>query len=846
MQMGSYICYHRRMNDLKREVLDSQLAASDPRYNVWVNASAGSGKTKVLIDRILRLLLAGVEPSSILCITFTKAAALEMHERLQLHLERWILATDLELKSLLNAVDPDLQLSSNLLYRARALYNLVLDSSVKIQTIHAFSQQILQGGAGELEAPFGVELGHEIVTQRLAHQTASEILSSKYQDVPTEIYQLFSRSKFNDVVQAILQDRGFFRFVLMEGVEAFKTRLTTYLKEPRDEVAIDSVFQAYCEAVKINFDCLLCSDAGSDKDREFLNALKHAIQTQNLSAVLPLVLTAQGTLRKRLLSKKLSDLFSFDTNLLIEFASFVYELDQEKKRCHTLRSSVAVITFAEHFLKVYAQKKNNAGVMDYDDLIFRALELLSTPETAEAVLYRIDCRLNHVLIDEAQDTNLYQWKLMDGVVSNLLQSEDHTSVFVVGDHKQSIFGFQGTDPDIFHSIKEFYCSKPATREWKSIGLNISFRSLQGVLDKVDHIFQSSALIQTYSEHVAFRGEGGNCTLYPLVDGSEHEDGIEVFADQVVGVITNLIGSKRNYGGRVVTVNAEDILILIRRRGEHLDAIQAALREKGIRFSAPNRQMIYDDCFVDLIIRFMVVLLQPLDRANILHMLLNPLFPDMGCPYQLAERHVGEDRALLREVLDYPFVSKAVEAADGYVSLEDLYQRLMVLIEAELKVDAHCVANALVQLDALRNLVWKLGDEAIHTEILNDVVALGLQQGAVIEKGSVRILTVHGAKGLQAPIVLLVDTTQTPTTREVMMQDAEKSVLLCASGRESEPSEYLALKTEHKESELKEYYRLLYVAMTRAENELHIFGYSSRKVSTSSWYALYSASEKCAD
>jgi ATP-dependent helicase/nuclease subunit A len=830
------------MLNIHDTIIANQLAASNPNVNVWVNASAGSGKTKVLIDRMLRLLLQNVSPSSIVCLTFTQAAVSEMQHRLQSYLEQWVLSSDDVLIQQIQLLDPTLNITSSLLLKARALFNQVLDEPVQIQTIHSFAQHILLGSPIENDIPFGVRLMDDVNTKRLIQLAIQEVFEIEAKGGKLdEVYSVFSSSKLNDIIHKIVDEQAFFRFIFIDGIEAFHQRLIEYLANPRPKNEILNEV----EEVLGNLNLSRLNDIvdTSDNDKQWISSLLNAIQLKHFPTLIDLLLTDKGTPRKRLLSKKITDLFPDLTFKLHDLAQQVFNWEQELKKGKAIETTLLVVKVADVFLKHYSQLKNDQGVLDYDDLIFKTLELLSDTEKSATILYRLDRSICHLLVDEAQDTNLFQWKLIDLIVNEFFQSSEHKTLFVVGDHKQSIFGFQGTDPDIFQQIKLYYHDKASLRTWQDVSLDISFRSLQSILDFIDSIFEGERLISSYTKHTAFQKGDGKVIVHPLCKLVENtgENTYQQFVEQVVDQINHLIGSPLLHKGTMRPIQPKDILILIRRRGEHLDALQDQLRKHNIPFSAPMRHLMYENELVRFITHTITCLLQPFDEWTIMQWFLNPLLDLSVEGIQGVIHRLDNPDSLKDRLMNHPIFISIMQTVERYTSLEDLYIRLCIWAQHNLSLDSYSIANALTLLSFLQTWEWNNTHITYtHTEFNHHITAIPLSQLNHTTDDGLRILTVHGAKGLQAPIVMLIDTTQLPITRSMWGRDDANNLLLCISKSSEEFVEYQNLKNQQKANELKEYYRLLYVALTRAENELHVFGCAKGKISEESWYALCAA------
>ncbi|MDP3640818.1 MAG: UvrD-helicase domain-containing protein, partial [Alphaproteobacteria bacterium] len=688
----------------------------------------------------------------------------------------------------------------------------------------------------ESKVQFASRLMDDVTMKRLIKQAASELLNQSKGELQL-IYTVFSRFKFNGIVEKILDEQAFFRFILMDGIDAFQEKLEEYINHPRLES--DVLKEVSLTLNAFNFDRLSNIPESSENDALFIQSLLKALESQKLEALTDVLLTEKGTPRKRLVSKKVIDAYPDEAAQLFRLADEVFEWDQEIKRDRTVQSTVLVVKLASEFLAYYTNLKLDKGCLDYDDLIFKALEVLSDPTMAQHILYKLDRKIDHILVDEAQDTNIFQWKLIDCIVDGFFQNEDHKTIFVVGDHKQAIFGFQGTDPDIFHRIKSHYLGKSSLRSWNDISLDVSFRSMQTILDFVDAIFEHRPLIEEYSSHTAFHGAGGSVVVHPLcrVEEESGEDVYEIFANQVADEVKKLIGSEITHKGKPYRVHPRDILILIRRRGEHLDQLQRALSDRGIPFSAPNRQVMHEDHCVQFILQTITLIVQPLDHMSVMGWMLNPLLNMKTEGLMFAVQRIVDEKLLIEYIHDHPMFVSVMRAAEGYSSLEDLYLKISLWAADHLPVETYHISNVLTLFESLK--VWQLnGDLKItYSELLAYIQTIPMVQVNRAEHDALRILTVHGAKGLQAPIVILADSTQLPIVRSVFVRDEIETMFLCTSDSQNETLEYKGLKERYKESQLKEYYRLLYVALTRAESQLHIFGATKTKVSDDSWYGL---------
>lgn len=815
---------------IQQSIIQQQLSASNPNHHVWVNASAGSGKTKVLVDRILRLLLQGATPSSILCITFTKAGAVEMRSRLNQQLEKWIFLTDPQLLKTLESLDPDISLSPSYLKRARGLLNVVLESPVKIETIHSFAQNLVFANLSHTNIPFGAKLMDELQTHELLQSAVNSIIANSnftQQADLAKVHKVFSQHKFNEIVKKISEEKAFFKYLIANGEAEFVDVLNKQLDMPRSSEAIKLEAEAIIKELTPKE--LLHNPAASDSDKAWLEQFVSAQLTQNLVTVMQVCLTSAGGLRKRIFSKKLQDAAPEATSNMIEAINSLYSVYDEWKRRHLGESTILVFRLASVLLNAYEGRKLSDGCLDYDDLIFTAISLLSDAEHGADILYQLDMNLQHVLVDEAQDTNVYQWKLIDLIVETFFNQVSDKTLFVVGDHKQAIFGFQGTDPEIFHTMKQYYASKTSDKHWQDVSLNTSFRSLSSILRFVDGVFSDETLINLYSKHHAFFGEGGRVVQHALVVAENEESNhYEEFAKSVVDQVNECIQRGYVYS---------DILMLIRKRGVQLDYVQNALTQQGIPFSSPNKKSLFEDELVQLIALLLVLHVQPYDTAVCVHILLNPLLEskEKAIGFALANAQETQEKPSIYDVL--PQLKDVVESLRMCANVEDKLFVILSWARLNLTITPNQIANVwLLKNYLVNNLDQK--KHCFYSELLAHLETLPITQQAYQQLDALNILTVHGAKGLQAKVVMLLDTTQTPVFRSAVLKDTSGDWFLCAAKSDVEPHVYTELKAQLKESELKEYYRLLYVALTRAAEELHVFGvYNKNKVPDACWYAL---------
>ena len=873
-----------------------QRLAADPGASVWVAASAGTGKTKVLTDRVLALLLAGTAPGRILCLTFTKAAAAEMSNRIAARLAGWATADDGdlddELAALLGAAP-----RAEVRVRARRLFAQVLDApgGMRIETIHAFCQSLLRRFPLEAGLAPHFQVMDERDAQELLAEAQNEVLAAGAPELAAAVATLTARlheTGFPALMAELSRDRGrlarlFDRHGGIAGtIDALRRRLGLAAGETGE-----SIIAAACRDAA--FDAAGCRRAvgalmdGAPTDRKNAEAMAAWLgdpdgRTAGFAAYSRIFLTKEDTVRSRLLTAKLRDAFPEIELVLATEAERLLGLAERLKAAAVAEATAALLILADSLLAAYRRRKEARALLDYDDLILAARELLGRPGVAPWVLYKLDGGIDHVLIDEAQDTNPDQWAVVAALTEEFfagLGSRDTLrTVFAVGDVKQSIYSFQRADPHAFEAMRRRFAehAEAARQRWEEVPLNLSFRSTEAVLRAVDAVFAEGrpgrdgiAPPGIDIGHLASRaGQGGSVELWPAIEPRAVDEPApwkppveQIRADSpsgrlarlVAGRIAAMVGSE-TLPSKGRPVRPGDVLVLVRRRAGFVEDLVRELKRLKVPVAGADRMVLTEQMAVMDLMALGALLLLPEDDLTLATVLKGPL---IGLPeeqlFRLAWNRGGAGlwETLRRRLLDDP----AFEAA--YLTLADL------MAKADRLTPHRLFAHVLGPLGGKRRLLARLGVEA--EDPLDEFMALTLEferghppslqrflhwleSGAVeikrdLEQGgrdAVRIMTVHGAKGLQAPIVFLPDTLQVPTKSSLLVwhgdgddelplwpPKASLADALCRAGREAQ-----------KAARNRELNRLLYVAMTRAEDRLIVCGWHTRKAAPENcWYRL---------
>ncbi|MCR6629976.1 MAG: double-strand break repair helicase AddA [Magnetospirillum sp.] len=883
-------------SQLLAEASAKQRAAADPEASVWVAASAGTGKTKVLTDRVLTLLLAGTAPHRILCLTFTKAAAAEMSNRINQRLGRWATAPDADLAADLHRLlgrTPDEDLTTG----ARRLFARVLDvpGGMHIETIHAFCQSLLRRFPLEAELAPHFQVMDDRDAGELLEEAKEEVLSKARDGFDAalaralaEVSDHIHEMAFPALMGELAGERGRLKRLLEQhgGVAGVIAAVRNRLGLDQGDTARTIVAKA-CEDGA--FDVEGCRHAmrallaGSKTDMERGQILERwladpAGRAAGFARYKLAYLTADGSIRKTLCTKKVAEMPGVAPALEAE-AERVLRVADRLKSATIAEVTASLLVLGEALLGSYEQRKQGRALMDYDDLILAARDLLAKPGVAPWVLYKLDGGIDHVLIDEAQDTNPDQWAVVAALTEEFFAGlgarERLRTVFAVGDVKQSIYSFQRADPRAFEEMRRRFAEAvpAAERRWAEIPLNLSFRSTRAVLDAVNAVFAPGAAARDGVAgegeditHLAFRsGMAGRVEVWPPVEPRAADEvppwkpPVERISGDsprtrlarlVARRIRAMVGAEElpSQGRKV---RAGDVMVLLRRRGLFVEDLVRELKALEVPVAGADRMVLTEQMAVMDLMALGNFLVLPEDDLTLATVLKSPL---VGLSedelFRLAwnrgdtrlwdtlRRRVGEEGAFARA---YHFLDDLLNQADR-LTPHALYARVLGPLGGKQRLVARLGLEAEDPLDEFMALT--LAFEQGRAPSLQGFLHW-LETGAVeikrdLEQGgrdAVRIMTVHGSKGLQAPIVFLPDTLQMPTQGSRLLW-LEDDLLLWPPQAEMNDAAAQAGRDAQKLAREREYRRLLYVAMTRAEDTLMVCGWQTRKAPPAGcWYNL---------
>ena len=836
-----------------------QIAAADPARSTWVSANAGSGKTRVLTDRVARMLLDGVDPSRILCLTYTKAAASEMQNRLFRRLGSWAMLPDDALRAALVDLGIDGPMPGHRLARARTLFATAIETpgGLRIQTIHSFCAALLR--RFPLEA--GVSPRFTEMDDRAATLLRAEIIEDLAETrAPATIARIAAAFTGEDVATLAAEIAG----------------KRTGFARPLDDRAAREVFgvpanetgAAILSGVFRGDEADLLASVtavmamGSTNDVKGADALA-LIDTeapdlttlQRLEAVFlygPTAKSPHGAKTDRFPTKATQTALG---GLLRPLHALMQRVADARPRRVALMAAdrtAALHAFAAAFLPEYAARKAARGWLDFDDLILNARALLTDPAVAQWVLFRLDGGIDHILVDEAQDTSPVQWQVIECLAAEFTAgrgaAQRDRTLFVVGDRKQSIYSFQGADLRTFAATEAAFDARLTAvgTPLQKTGLQYSFRSSPAILRLVDATFDPARgrALDGGAAHIAHRPDmPGRAELWPPFEKArdpepEHwYDPVDLPTGEhhaarlgraVALRIKAMVDSATPIPGKdgLRPVEPGDFLILVRRRSDIFHAIISACKAAGLPIAGSDRMRLGGELAVRDIAALLSFLSLPEDDLSLAAALRSPLFGwSEDALYRLSQPRKGRLWAALRDTADRGTLNV----------LHDLLGQADYLRPYEL------IERILTRHDGRRRLIARLGEEAEDgiDEMLAQALAyerqavpsltgflVWLDADAVEVKrpaegagGRIRVMTVHGAKGLEAPVVILPDSAAYRRRERDEVLIAPDGTPLWKTPADASPALIAEARAARRAAEDAESLRLLYVAMTRAQSRL---------------------------
>jgi ATP-dependent helicase/nuclease subunit A len=881
---------------IPENVLANQRSAADPTASAWVAANAGSGKTTVLVDRVVRLMLAGVPLSRILCLTFTRAAAAEMKNRLFARLAEWTALPDEKLaKEVFKLTGKPV--AEEQLIEARRLFAHALDApgGLKIDTIHAFCQSLV--GRFPLEA--GVAPHAAVMDERTANELMIEarnrVLEAAYEaggELGAALGRLVVRvdeTALDKLVTELARS-------LSQGLERFGglgAALRTLRRQfgLKENETYESILAAACADGAFDAAGLAAAvaalAAGTKTDREsaavvgaFLNepARRAGIHWDDYRAVF---LTQKGEPKKKLIGKASAGTPA-ESALMAE-QSRIAAVNERLKSAVVVEATADLLRVADAILTEYAREKAARALMDYDDLIRTARRLLEREGGVTWVLFKLDEGIDHILIDEAQDTSPDQWAVVRALAEEFFAGkgarEDIVlprTLFVVGDEKQSIFSFQGADVAAFERMQAHFKAqaRAARTIFLELPLDFSFRSAPAILAAVDRVFASDPArtgvvpAGQVLRHEAIRaGHAGLVEIWPTekpqpaeqpvpwdapLDQMRADSPPARLAQKIAKRIKSWLDTRETLASRGRPIAPQDVMILVRRRGPFFEEMVRALKVIGVPVAGTDRMVLTEQLAVMDLIALGQFALLPEDDLTLAVVLKGPFFgltdDDLfrlaygrkTSLWQALKSRAAEDA---RWQAAHDELAATLSRAD-YVAPFEFYAEILAGRGGRLRILSRLGPEANDPIDEFLQLALDYARE--HPPSLQGFLdwlsrtPIEVKRDLEQARHEVRVMTVHGAKGLEAPIVFLPDTCAAPDHRQnarILRPDNDVPPIWPVRA-EYEDSVCAAARAAEKQRRDEEYRRLLYVAMTRARDRLYVCGYEGdKKPPENCWYEL---------
>lgn len=848
----------------KQTLSPEQDLAANPLENVWVQANAGTGKTSVLVQRLLRILFRSenLGANGILCLTYTNAAAGEMRNRILAALRKWAMASDDDLREMLDGVAEKKPASADDIARAREIFFFYIDNPdvLKIKTIHGFCEEILHRFPIEAGLTPAWSLMSDDAQRILLQDTFNKLINSPVQD--TKIISAFahivtriSEVSMPDVLKILSEQyKHFFGVDNLVKYRAYfveTTKKFLNVENPILDTDVPKKLKKIVESAEF--------DQKSRKSpvkylTNIINITNQYIEkTIDFEKYKIAYLTDKGTIRKDLLK----------CEYLLDEANRVYELNQYNVNQLLFQDTIALFDLAAAFTSVYREMKSAKNVLDFEDLILYTRKLFSSPSTMGWVLSQLDLSLSHILVDEAQDTSPVQWDILRMLAGDFFADGDTAhdvhSMFVVGDTKQSIYGFQGADPRAFAVSRDAIAAQIQNnmRAIREVPLAQSFRSAPQVLYAVDKFFDDAELVAktgfSNTKHKCFwKNLQGVVELNRLVSKKEDEITVGEYITEIALQIRDLVLSGE--------LKPSEIMVLVQNRHPLAPRLVKELKRLNIDVAGSDRIVLPNFSVVRDLMNLTRFCLDTTDDFSLCCVLKSPI-------YRLTERDIFDvckiknDENNVRRAQSKDFIPMTV--LDVLETTHpDIYADLVQIREwAETLSPYSFYTNVLNHNNVRTKMIAALGNQIIDPleEFLTICLAYERTQPGTLHhflkyfvtgnsqikrdmdaSSGVRVVTVHGSKGLEAKAVFLIDTTNIPSPEDIIPIPGTDNMFpepWLWSPRATTSAQRAIAIEQQKEVYVAEYYRLLYVAMTRARERLYIHGFTTNKTANEiSWHS----------
>ena len=897
------------------------IQAANPEISAIVKASAGVGKTYLLVTRLLRLLLADVRPDAILAITFTRKAAAEMQTRLFERLYKLAIASEAEITKELENIGIDV--TPAMIQSAQQLYEKLMRSEyqVRTSTFHAFCQEILRKFPLEAEVPPGFELLDDENSFRSAAWDA--LYDKATQDPKSEIAQsleaLYELSNGLHNTHQSLDNFLSQRSDWWAYTQGQKKPVSYAIQRLLSDLNIDPEENPYLRFFKEESRIKLSRIVHFLNIHDTKTNLKNADRLQSIiekdvfnkpcenhnSYIKPFnelynfFLNKEGenkhqkTVKSR--AKKIGEDGETEfLNICRDFSTHLLLINELVLKHHNYHLTSAWYTAGDQLVAAYQKLKVEQRLLDFVDLEWNTYQLLNHSENALWVQYKLDQRIDHMLVDEFQDTNPTQWRLILPLLEEFANHQDKTrSVFIVGDEKQSIYSFRRADPRLLNQAGEWL---EENLQAKTFPMDKSRRSSTAVMDLINSLFKSPYFenrLPSFHHHSTFLDEmPGQITLLPIIE-KETSDAEAIYfrnpleqpllsndqpyyreGQQIAEQINSLISKKTgiNSEDSLRVINYSDIMLLIRSR-THVADYERAFREANIPYISNNKGTLFECQEIQDLMALMDVLYSPYNNLALATTLRSPIFHCTNDDLvSIASAQTNKNKQsswfeIINQLNENNSCSDNLRYAinsltrwrtlSGHLPIHDLLD--MIFHEAnifdlyEQQIPCHFKHRVRANLSQFLSLALEIesGRYPSLGRFISKLRSLLQNDDSPDEAadeshdGAIRILTIHASKGLEAPIVFLADAADTKSgtnnSYQALIQwpeteDKPTQFILCpVKDKQAEHIKNILSNNENKSNI--EDANLLYVALTRARQALFISGCRTKKQSKASWYNL---------
>lgn len=842
----------------KRTLSPEQDIAANPAENVWVQANAGTGKTSVLVQRLLRILFRSpdIESCGILCLTYTNAGAGEMRNRILAALRKWAMASDDDLRDMLGGVSENKNPTDADIAHARQIFFTYIDNPeiLKIKTIHGFCEEILR--RFPLEA--GISPSWTLVSdtaQRILMQNAFDHLINSSGDARTDAAFEHIVGRVSETAMPELLGMLTSQYKYFFGVDDFDNYRKYFIDTTRYFLNLDSPIMS--EATPESLQNIINLAKSEKKPANYITKVVNLTQqyidkTIDFQEYKNAYLKADGGKIKNIMTK----------DYMVAEQDRVYQINQRALNQIVFDDTMALFDLSAAFAETYRKLKARQNALDFEDLVLYTRRLFSKPDTMGWVLSQLNISLSYILVDEAQDTAPVQWDIMRMLAGDFFTDGDtsrhpHT-MFVVGDTKQSIYGFQGADPRAFAASRDEIATQIAQnmRTIREVPLTQSFRSLAAILNTVDKFFDDPSVVEmtgfANNNHKCFRGDGtGLVELHKLISRATDEIDLNAYIRGIADRIKALIDSG--------VYAPKDIMVLVQQRVPMAAPLVKELKRRGIDVAGSDRIVLPGFPVIRDMMNLVRFCLNNADDYSLCCVLKSPIF-------RLTERDIfnvckikNDENAIKRRNGNTQLTTVYQVLADTH---PEIYNRLTELLDLSATMSPYSFFNNVLSDGVRESMIAALGNQVVDpleefmticlayertmTGTLRHFLKWFITGSSEIKRdmdsaSGVRIATVHGSKGLEARAVFLIDTIRTPKVEKMATITSELLPPHLRANADKYPTPWIWMPRTNNMTEnqavavdavrhirIAEYYRLLYVAMTRARDALFIYGFTTDK------------------